>query len=367
MDFDLAAVGALFDIEGQFSFADPLGTGHIHETFVATYLHGESTRRYLHQRINTDVFTAPATLMDNVSRVTGHILEKLRAEGADQIDRRVLRIVPTLEGHSWCSDENDNAWRTFHYVEGARTHDTLQFVEQAFATARAFGRFQDQLVDLPAPALEEIIPDFHNTPEYFLALEAAVRDDSHDRAAGCREDVDFVEARSPLLATLRDLFARGDLCDRIVHNDTKVNNVLLDEKTNEDLAVIDLDTVMPGLALYDFGDLVRTAACSAREDETDLSRVWLNLSMFEALVRGYLSTAEGFLNRTEIDHLAFAGWLMSMESGIRFLTDHLRGDTYFKVHRDGHNLDRCRMQLKLAGEIELGEQAMRRIVDLASP
>ena len=314
MNYDPTAIGAPFQIEGDFVSAEPYGSGHIHDTFVGSYRRAGSTVRYVHQRINRRVFARPIVLMDNICRITNHIREKLINEGAEQVERRVLHVVPTLAGKPWHADQKGDYWRTFHFIEGARTHDTIRFVEQAFGAARAFGRFQSQLVDLPGPALAESIPDFHNAPAYFASLEQAVEEDLHNRAAGVRAEIDFVESRSGLLNRFLELAADGGLPERIAHNDTKVNNVLIDERTREPLAVIDLDTVMPGRVLDDFGDLVRTAACAAEEDETDLSRVYLNLSMFEALVRGYLSTAR-FLTRTERDGLgavALAGHMVQL-------------------------------------------------------
>ncbi len=360
-----SSLGSCFQIEGRLISVEPYGSGHIHDTYLGTYSRDGTQARYIHQHINGSVFAQPIDLVDNACRITTHIRHKLVSAGADQVERRVLQLVPSLEGNQWYMDEDGGYWRTFYFIEATRTHDTVRFVEQAFEAAQAFGRFQDQLNDLPG-TLAVTIPDFHNTPACFRLLSETLDEDLHNRAAEARPAVDFVEARSGLLTTLENLAARGDLPERIAHNDTKINNVLFDDVSREALAVIDLDTVMPGLVLYDFGDLVRTAASSAPEDETDLSRVAINLSMFEALVRGYLSAA-GFLSRSEIDHLAFSGWLLSMESGIRFLTDYLKGDTYFKVHRDKHNLDRCRAQLKLAEDIERNESAMRRIVELAAP
>ena len=363
---DPSSAGSAFQIEGDLVSVAPYGHGHIHDTYVTSYLRDGSRTRYILQRINRLVFAEPTALMDNVVRVTSHIRDELVSAGEDQIERRVLEIVPALDGKLLHVDGNLDYWRTLRFIEDARTHDTARFVEQAFEAGHAFGRFEAQLVDLPEPRLVETLRDFHNTPLYFAALEQALEEDPQNRAVEIRPEIDFVERRSGLLTTLLDLVASGDLPERIAHNDTKLNNVLIDEMSREALAVIDLDTVMPGLVLCDFGDLVRTATCSAAEDETDLSRVSVNLSMFEALVRGYLSSAR-FLNPTEIDHLTFSGWLLAIESGIRFLTDYLTGDPYFKVHRERHNLDRSRVQLKLAEDIERNEGAMRRIVELAAP
>jgi Ser/Thr protein kinase RdoA (MazF antagonist) len=231
--------------------------------------------------------------------------------------------------------------------------------EQAFQAARAFGRFQEQLASLPAPRLLDTIPDFHNTPKRFKALEEAIAADAAGRAAMAKPEIEFALAHQSMASVLLD----ANLPERVTHNDTKFNNVMLDDTTGEAICVIDLDTAMPGLAPYDFGDMVRATTSPALEDERDLSKVTMQFPMFEALVRGYLSSAGGFLTKAEKDLLAFSGKLITFEIGIRFLTDYLAGDTYFKVHREGHNLDRCRTQFKLVESIEEQEERMNRLVE----
>jgi aminoglycoside phosphotransferase (APT) family kinase protein len=235
----------------------------------------------------------------------------------------------------------------------------VESAEQAFKAARAFGEFQRQLADLPAPRLHDTIPDFHHTPKRFAALEAAIRADAAGRAKLARAEIDFALAHQPMTRVLLE----ANLPERVTHNDTKFNNVMLDEATGEGICVIDLDTVMPGLALYDFGDMVRTTTSPAKEDERDLTKVTMQFPMFEALVRGYLAAAGGFLTPAEKQRLAFSGKLITFEIGIRFLTDYLAGDVYFKVHRDGHNLDRCRTQFKLVESIAQQEDAMNKLVE----
>jgi Ser/Thr protein kinase RdoA (MazF antagonist) len=234
---------------------------------------------------------------------------------------------------------------------------------QAFQAAKAFGEFQKHLVDLPGKRLCETIPDFHNTPKRFEAFEKALNADSQNRAKSAKAEIEFAIKHKDVSSLLLSLCKEGKIPERITHNDTKLNNVLLDDKTGEAVCVIDLDTVMPGLALYDFGDLVRTSTSPAAEDEKDLGKVKMQMHMYKALVEGYMSTAKDFLTKTEIGHLAFSGKLITLEIGLRFLTDYLSGDTYFKIHRDGHNIDRCRTQFKLVSLIEEQEEEMNRIAD----
>jgi aminoglycoside phosphotransferase (APT) family kinase protein len=271
----------------------------------------------------------------------------------------VLTLVPARDGQAWHVDAAGNHWRAYLFIERARTYDAVESAEQAFKAARAFGEFQRQLADLPAPRLHDTIPDFHHTPKRFAALEAAIRADAAGRAKLARAEIDFALAHQPMTRVLLE----ANLPERVTHNDTKFNNVMLDEATGEGICVIDLDTVMPGLALYDFGDMVRTTTSPAKEDERDLTKVTMQFPMFEALVRGYLAAAGGFLTPAEKQRLAFSGKLITFEIGIRFLTDYLAGDVYFKVHRDGHNLDRCRTQFKLVESIAQQEDAMNKLVE----
>lgn len=360
---DIRALARQFQIHGEFLSAEPNAIGHINDTYQAAYDQGGTRVQYIHQRVNHNVFKNPVALMDNVQRVTAHLARKLSAAGAADATRRALRLVPALDGAAYHRDAEGNCWRTYIFIEKARTYDAVETPQQAFEAARAFGRFQQLLVDLPGPRLHDTIPDFHHTPKRFAALEKAVAADAANRAGAARVEIEFARRHKPLTGVLLDLLQRGEIPERITHNDTKVNNVMLDDVSGEGICVIDLDTVMPGLALYDFGDQVRTATSPAKEDERDLSKVRMRLPMFEALARGYLSSAGSFLNKVEKQHLVFAGKLITFEIGLRFLTDHLAGDVYFKVHREGHNLDRCRTQFKLVESISQQEEAMNRVVE----
>jgi aminoglycoside phosphotransferase (APT) family kinase protein len=359
--YDICSLSRNFQIFADFQSASTFGTGHINDTYAATYHQGGAAIRYIHQRINQTVFKDPVGLMENVERVTDHVRAKL--VDRPDVTRRSLTLVPARDGRMYYIDPQGECWRTYVFIEEARTYDAVESTRQAFEAAKAFGRFQDLLADLPAPRLHDTIPDFHNTPKRFAALEKAIEADAANRACLAREEIDFALRRKPITSRLLDLQAQGVLPERTTHNDTKFNNVMLDDATQEGLCVIDLDTVMPGLALYDFGDMVRTTTSPALEDEKDLSKTCMQFSMFEALLRGYLASAGDVLNKAEKEHLAFSGKLITFEIGIRFLADFLAGDVYYKVHREGHNLDRCRTQFKLVESIEAQEEAMNRLVE----
>jgi Ser/Thr protein kinase RdoA (MazF antagonist) len=353
----LHAVAAQFQFGGEPLAFTPHGNGHINDTWLVVCQTSNAPVRYILQRINRNVFHSPATVMQNIERVTTHLSAQLA--GNPDRARRALTLVPTRDGSNWHEDAEGETWRAYRYIENARSYETATSVEQAFQAAQAFGRFQQQLSSLPAPRLHETIPDFHHTPKRFAALERAIAADPKGRVALAKPEIEFALAHQAIAGVLLE----ANLPERITHNDTKFNNVLLDDATGESLCVVDLDTVMPGLALYDFGDMVRTTTSPAEEDEQDLSKVTMQFPLFEALVRGYVSAAGEFLTQSEKIFLAFSGKLITFELGVRFLADHLNGDTYFKIHREGHNLDRCRTQFKLLESIELQEEKMNRLVE----
>ena len=355
-------VASGFHFGGKIVSAAPYGSGHINDTFLTLVEIAGQQRRFILQRINHQVFKQPDLLMENVARVCAHAHAKLRAAGTGDAHRRALRLIPTHQGKAWHVDPSGNRWRCYDFIEGATGHDVVRSPAQAEAAAKAFGAFQSLLADLPGERLHETIPDFHHTPSRFARFQAALAKDSHGRAAAAGPEIAFALARAGEVSVVVDALRAGSLPERVTHNDTKLNNVLLDDVTQEGVCVIDLDTVMPGSALYDFGDLVRTSTSPAAEDETDLSLVRMQLPMFAALVRGYLSSARGFLTPREKELLPFAGKLITFEIGLRFLTDWLEGDTYFKIKRPAHNLDRCRTQFKLVASIEEQLPAMREIV-----
>lgn len=358
----LPQVAQAFQLLGRYVEGAPYGSGHINDTFVITMDQAGRPVRYLLQRINDRVFKNVPALMENIQRVTDHALSA-GAKGDASDSRRVLTLVRTREGAAWHQDPHGGFWRCYLFIENARTHDLVENARQAFEAARAFGEFQRMLVDLRGPRLHETIPGFHNTRSRFEALSRAISADRAGRVHAVGAEIEFALARERMAGVVLDLMARGEMPERITHNDTKFNNVMLDDTTSQAVCVIDLDTVMPGSALYDFGDMVRSATNSAAEDEPDASKVTMRMDIFEGLVAGYTASAGVFLNAAERAHLAFAGKLITYEIGLRFLTDHLEGDVYFKTKRQGHNLDRCRTQFALVASIERQEGEMQGLVE----
>jgi Ser/Thr protein kinase RdoA (MazF antagonist) len=353
---DLGAIARQFEMDGSFLSAIPYGSGHINDSYCITFSQGGAPIRYILQRINHHIFRNPAALMENIERVTAHVAAK--EENDPDFSRRALSLIPAREGRTWHVDAQVNYWRAYRFIEGARTYDAVESAEQAFQTGKAFGRFQQQLADLPAPRLHDTIPNFHNAPERLLAFEQATSADVARRATSAKPEIAFALENRSITTGLMN----AGLPERVTHNDTKINNVMLDDSTGEGICVIDLDTVMPGLAPYDFGDMVRTTTTTASEDERDLSQVSMQFPLFEALLRGYIAGAASFLTSEEKQSLAFSGISITFEIGLRFLTDYLSGDTYFKVHREGHNLDRCRAQFKLVESMQQQERAMERLI-----
>ncbi len=340
----------------------PLGSGHIHDTFVAKCAGDDGARRFVLQRINTHVFPDPESLVANLDRVSACVEDALVARGVDP-ERRRLVAVPTSEGRSLHRDAAGDWWRAFPFIEGSRAHETIDTPARAETAAHAFGAFLFDLSELDPHALRETIPGFHDLAGRLEAFEAAVVADASGRLAKARTEVDTA------LRHAERLVARADpasLPRRVVHNDCKLNNLLFDAATDEALCVVDLDTVMAGSAVYDFGELVRTGASTAAEDEPDLARVGFDLALFRPLARGFVAGGRGSFTGDEIRAFADAGPRMALENAVRFLADHLDGDRYFRVHRPGHNLDRARVQLRLLESMLEAEAATREIVaDLA--
>lgn len=360
---DLAEVAEGFALQGAYGAAVPYGSGHINDTFAVTYSQAGARLRYIFQRINERIFTDPAGLMENIRRVTEAAQAVLKVTpGITDPSRRALRVIPGQDGRAFHLDAQGKYWRCYPFIEGARTYDVIENSRQAYEAAKAFGEFQRLVSGLEGPRLNETIPHFHHTRSRFEKLRTAVTEDAMGRLAEVAAEWAFAQQREPMVDVLLDLAARGEIPERITHNDTKLNNVMIDDTTGTGICVIDLDTVMPGLALYDFGDLVRTATSPAAEDERDLSLVRMQMPMFEALARGYLESAGSFLTETERAYLPFSGKLIAFEIGLRFLTDYLQGDVYFKTKRPGHNLDRARTQFALVQSIEAQETAMKSFV-----
>jgi len=355
-------IAAAFQCPGKYMGEQPYGSGHINDTYKAFFDEGGREVHYIRQRINHQNFKDIPALMSNIGRVTRHQRARFEADGMKGLDRRVLTLVPTVDGQDFYQDAEGNYWRTYVFVENTVGIDVVENPGQAFEAAKAFGEFQCQLADLPG-RLHETIPNFHHTRWRYDALMEAVEADPFNRAAGVKTDIEFALAREGIVDSILDLLATGELPERVTHNDTKLNNVLIDTVTGKGMCVIDLDTVMPGTVLYDFGDMVRSTTTQAAEDEPDLSKVRMDIDYFEALVDGYLKKAAGFLTSKEKELLPMTGKLVTFNIGLRFLTDFLQGDTYFKTHREGQNIDRCRKQFKMIQSMEDQMDAMQKIVE----
>ena len=358
----IAAIAHQFAIEGDFVQGEEIQSGHINSTFRVTFEGVNGTHhRYILQRINANVFKDPMAVMRNVECVTRHINWKVLRVKKD-LGGQTLNLYPGRGGKFWVAGPNGGVWRCYNCIEGCHTYDIVENTRQAYQAARAFGSFQDLVSDLPPEEIEETIPHFHHTRRRYQRLMEVAAADPCGRAGSVAAELDFIRQREGDVDRVLDGMARGEIPQRITHNDTKINNVMIDEETDEAVCVIDLDTVMPGSVLYDFGDLARTATSPAAEDEQDLTKVRMRMPMFEALVEGYLESASAFLTEAEVSLLAFSCKLITLEIGMRFLTDHLEGDVYFKTHRPDHNLDRARTQLKLVEEIEAHLPAMEGFV-----
>lgn len=333
------------------------GNGHINDTFVV----GFSDKRYILQRIDTDIFRDYDGLMKNILGVTEHIRKKT-AEAQGDVERCSLTVFPTLTGDKYFKDSEGNVWRAYPFVENTVALDKARNADDLYCGAKAFGKFQRQLADYPADDLTETIVNFHNTPWRYENLIKAVKEDPCGRLQGVLDEVAFVKAREEFCKTLEKAKKANKLPLRVTHNDTKLNNVLFDKISGEAICVIDLDTVMPGYSVNDFGDAIRFAANTAAEDETDLSKVKLDLELFEAFAKGFIEGCGGALTDTELKMLPVGAIMMTLECGMRFLTDHLEGDKYFKIHREGHNLDRARNQFALVADMEKKLDRMQEII-----
>lgn len=329
------------------------GSGHINATYLVKTDNGPD---YILQRLSEQAFHDIPGLMHNVEVVTSYLSQR------DPDPRHNLHLIPTVEGNSFLRTEEGDYYRVYDFITNSVSLDQPERENDLYACANAFGKFQCSLQDFPAEELNETIPHFHDTPRRYLVLREAIVADPLHRAAECREEITFALNREKEAASLMNLLAENQLPLRVTHNDTKLNNVMLDAETHEAVCVSDLDTVMPGLAAFDFGDLVRFGASTGAEDEKDLSKISLSLSQYEQLLRGFLDACGHSLTETEIATLPLGGKLMTLECGVRFLTDYLMGDTYFHIQRPEHNLDRCRTQFKLVSSMESQWAAMQRIL-----
>lgn len=347
-----------FSIQGEPGEVRSWGNGHINDTFLVE----ADNCRYILQRMNRTIFLKPLEVMENIMGVTSFLKEKIRKAGGDEL-RQTLTVIPGEDGRPAYRDSFGDYWRMYYMIEDAVCYDQVETEQDFYESAKAFGNFGRLLSDYPAETLYETIPGFHDTQARYGAFMRAVEADICGRAKDVQAEISFFRERENITGVLKALQAEGKMPLRVTHNDTKLNNIMMDKKTGKGICVIDLDTVMPGLAVYDFGDSIRFGASTGAEDEPDLSKVSLDLHLFELYTKGFLEGSRGSLTDLEIAMLPMGAKVMTYECGIRFLMDYLQGDTYFKTHRKGQNLDRCRTQMKLVADMEEKWEQMKQIVE----
>lgn len=363
----LADIGAHFQLDGTYVGCERYHGGHINDTYFATYAAFAGPQRYVHQRINVAVFREPLALTANIAAVTHHVREKLLARAEADVDRRVLRLLPTRDGGDVLVTAHGDYWRTYPYIERTASYGIARGPADAYSAARAFGEFAALLADFPAHSLHEVLPGFHDTPARFQALIASIERDEHNRAASAKNEIAAALRLEPLSAALQRVAATAKLPLRATHNDTKITNVLFDEASGEAICILDLDTMMPGLTLYDVGELVRTASTRAAEDEPDPANVHVDPELFQAVASGFIAGAGGMLTAAERDAFVTAGKVLAFENGVRFLADYLNGDVYFRVHHESQNLDRARAQFAVADSLDRQEAELLARMNAAEP
>ncbi len=360
MGSDLGKLFNLFEAEGTFLAGEPFGSGHIHDTFMIKTAEPDKDN-YILQKLNNRVFRKIPELQENIERVTKHLYNKLLVIPGSDLKRECLSLVPTKEGKSWLTDKEGSYWRMYIFISDHHSYNIVDTPGKAFEGGKAIGRFQAMLSDLPGKPLHETIPWFHDIEKRIESFIMTLDADRLNRASAAAAEIAFVMKRAEKMKIILKLGREGRIPLRITHNDTKFNNILLDSN-DKALCVIDLDTVMPGYVHYDFGDSIRTAANTAAEDEEDLSKVGMDITLFEAFAKGYLPETESILNKTEKEYLAFAPQLITYTIAVRFLTDFLDGDNYFKIHHVNHNLQRTRAQLRLVASMEEQYEKMEKII-----
>ena len=352
-----------FAIEGTLTEAVPYGSGHINDTVRLTCaLENGGQKRYILQRMNAGIFKNPVELMENVMNVTSFLRKKIVERGGDP-ERETLNVIRTVDGDNFLKDEDGDFWRMYIFIENATSFDMVRTPEDFYNSAVSFGNFQLLLQDYPAATLHETIPNFHNTVSRFADFKKAVEEDVCGRAKEVQDEIRFVMEREADTHVICDALANGEIPLRVTHNDTKLNNIMIDNETGKGICVIDLDTVMPGSALYDYGDSIRFGASTGAEDEKNLELINCDMGLFEIYTKGYVEGCGGSLTEKEIRMLPMGAKLMTMECGMRFLADYLQGDVYFKIHRPEHNLDRARTQFKLVADMEKKWDEMAGIVE----
>ena len=351
-----------FRLNGMVMSAIRYGSGHINDTFLMTLREEDGSEgRVILQRMNKSIFTKPVELMENIMNVTSFLRERIIENGGDP-ERETLNVIPTKDGKPYFIDSEGEYWRCYKFIEDATSYDQVENPEDFYESAVAFGNYQRLLADYPAETLHETIPGFHDTKARFEVFKKAVADDVCGRAASVEKEIAFYLAREDVACVFGDILAKGEVPLRVTHNDTKLNNIMIDNETHKGICVIDLDTVMPGLAMNDFGDSIRFGASTAAEDEKDLDKVWCDMNLFDLYVKGFIEGCGGRLTKKEIEMLPMGAKVMTFECGMRILTDYLQGDTYFKIHRENHNLDRARTQMKLVEDMEAKWETMNAII-----
>lgn len=352
-----------FRYEGVLIDERPYGSGHINDTYLLIFEIAEmGTIKVILQRMNKNIFTKPIELMENILNVTSYLRKKIIENGGDP-DRETLNVIRTVDNMPYFVDSEGEYWRSYKFITDATSYDQVESPEDFYQSAVAFGNFQRLLAEYPAETLHETIEGFHDTKARFQVFKKAVEDDVCGRAASVQKEIQFVLEHEHLANVFADLLEKKEIPLRVTHNDTKLNNIMIDNKTRKGICVIDLDTVMPGLAMNDFGDSIRFGASTATEDEQDLSKVSCDMELFDLYAKGFIEGCGGKLTEKEIDLMPTGAMVMTFECGMRFLTDYLQGDTYFKIHRENHNLDRCRTQFKLVKDMEAKWDTMREIID----
>ena len=350
---EIKNVAEKFGLPGKFASCEEITAGNINTTYKIVFKDGSGNEHiYVLQRINTVAFKDPVGLMNNVRLVTSYIEQALKSKGVEDTRRRVLHFIPSIYGDI-LYEENGNYWRVAHFIDNAIAYDLITDPRQLYEAGRGFGEFQRLLSDFPAEKLTETIPDFHNTKKRFEAFEKSVKDDPAGRVSSVREEIEFLMERKEKMGRIVELIENGTIPLRVTHNDTKLNNVMLDKDTGKAVCVIDLDTVMPGTVLYDYGDAIRYGANTAAEDEEDVSLVGLDMNLFRLFTDGFVSETSSVLTEQELRYLPFGAYVMTAELVLRFLKDYIDGDVYFRIKRPGHNLIRTRAQKKLLESIEL--------------
>lgn len=361
MAYDFKKIISNFNLSGELVSCERYGEGHINETYLAIVNDNGSEVKYILQRINSKLFTDVDKLMNNIRLVTEFNREKIKARGGNP-DRESLSLVYTIDNKPYYRTEDNDYFRVYKFITNAIAYQIVEKPEHFYQSAVAFGNFANLLAEFDATQLFEVLPDFHNTEKRFRDFEASLKADKMGRADSVKAEIDFYLSRKDYCSKIVSLLRSGEMPTKVTHNDTKLNNVMLDDTTGEYVAVIDLDTIMPGSICYDFGDSIRFGCNPAAEDEKDLSKVNFDINLFESYAKGYLSALGQSVTQIERDNLAFGAILMTYECGMRFLSDYLDGDVYFRTHREGHNLDRTRTQIKLVSDMEKVLDKMQAIV-----